>query len=528
MITKALRANAKPMTLDLQVCSRARLSRDPRFDGKFFIAVLGSRVYCRSICPAPTCKEKNVRYFPTAAAAAEAGFRPCLRCRPECSPGTPAWLGTSNTVSRALRLIGESGLEDGGIEILADRLGVGSRHLRRLFLRHLGATPSAVAHTRRLHFAKKLIDETKLPMNQLALAAGFGCVRRFNAAMRGIYKRTPTQIRQLAHQKTNEPENQYVFHLRFRPPYHWQGMLEFLAARATPGVETVDSGTYSRSISMDGAAGSLAVSLDEGQDSFKVRIQFGDPRGLFFIVGRVRTMFDLNADWTDIARILKSDPALAGRVNAAPGLRVPGCWNGFELATRAILGQQISVRGATTIAGRIAKTFGQTLPGTGSLTHLFPLPEVLADADLSNIGLPRARQETIRALARAVCEGRIRFEGIVESESFLQRLMAIPGIGRWTAQYVAMRALGEPDAFPVGDVALLSALKLTSHTELERRSAAWRPWRAYATMYLWRGPSENNAVAKTQKLPTARKKSARVTGRDLPTSGQTAAAGLNL
>ena len=518
----------KHMTLDLQVCSRARLSRDPRFDGKFFIAVLGSRVYCRSICPAPTCKEKNVRYFPTAAAAAEAGFRPCLRCRPECSPGTPAWLGTSNTVSRALRLIGESGLEDGGIEVLAERLGVGSRHLRRLFLRHLGATPSAVAHTRRLHFAKKLIDETKLPMNQLALAAGFGCVRRFNAAIRRTYKRTPTQIRRLARQKTDQPENHYVFRLRFRSPYHWQGMLEFLAARATPGVEAVESDTYFRSISVDDVAGSLAVSLDENQDSLKVRIQFGDPRALFFIVGRVRSMFDLNADWTDIARILKSDPVLAQRVNAAPGLRVPGCWNGFELATRAILGQQISVRGATTLAGRIATTFGQAFQGTGSLTHLFPLPETLADADLSSIGLPKARQETIRALARAVCEGRIRFEGIVESESFLQRLMEIPGIGRWTAQYVAMRALGEPDAFPVGDVALLSALKLTNHAELERRSAAWRPWRAYATMYLWRGLSESSAQGKAQKPSTARKTSTGRTGQDLPTMGRIAVAGLNL
>ena len=209
------------MTLDLQVCSRARLSRDPRFDGKFFIGVRSTRIYCRSICPVPTVKEKNVRYFPTAAAAAEAGFRPCLRCRPECSPGTPAWLGTSNTVSRALRLIGESGLEDHGMEGLAERLGVGSRHLRRLFIQHLGAPPSVVAHTRRLHFAKRLIDESKLPMTMVALASGFGSVRRFNAAIRKTYNRTPTQIRRLMHQKTIQPENHYFFRLRYRPPYHW-------------------------------------------------------------------------------------------------------------------------------------------------------------------------------------------------------------------------------------------------------------------------------------------------------------------
>src|SRR5712691_2099815 len=241
------------MNLDWQVCSRARLSRDARFDGKFFIAVLTSRVYCRSICPAPTAKEKNVRYYSSAAAAAEAGFRPCLRCRPECSPGTPAWLGTPNTVSRALRLISESGLEDGGVEVLAERLGVGSRHLRRLFLRHLGATPSAVAQTRRLHFAKKLIDETGLPMNQIALASGFGCVRRFNAGILAVYHRTPTQLRRLVRRQTViQPENQYLFRLRFRPPYDWHGMLAFLAPRATPGVEVVELGRYRRSISLGG------------------------------------------------------------------------------------------------------------------------------------------------------------------------------------------------------------------------------------------------------------------------------------
>src|ERR1700723_185647 len=206
------------MILDWQICSRARLSRDARFDGNFFIAVVSTKIYCRSICPARTCKESSVVYYPSAAAAAEAGYRPCLRCRPESSPGTPAWMGTSSTVSRALRLIGESGLDDGGVEVLAERLGVGSRHLRRLFLRHLGATPSAVAQTRRLHFAKKLIDETTLPMSEIALAAGFGCVRRFNASIQAAYHRTPTHIRRLVRHSEAQEKNQYLFHLRFRPP----------------------------------------------------------------------------------------------------------------------------------------------------------------------------------------------------------------------------------------------------------------------------------------------------------------------
>jgi AraC family transcriptional regulator of adaptative response / DNA-3-methyladenine glycosylase II len=492
------------MNLDWNVCSRARLSRDPRFDGKFYIGVVGSGVYCRPICPAPTAKEKNVRYFPSAAAAAEAGFRPCLRCRPESCPGTPAWLGTSNTVSRALRLIGESGLEDGGVEILAGRLGVGSRHLRRLFLRHLGATPIAVAQTRRLHFAKKLIDETSLPMSQVALASGFGCVRRFNAGIRQIYHRTPTEIRRLARQtlgrQTNvQPGNQYFFRLHFRPPYHWEGMLAFLAARATPGVEVVEAGRYRRTISLNGRDGYFEVALDPGRDALDVRIEFGDPHSLFFIVERIRAMFDLNADWAAIVQSLRPDRGLAGRVDADPGLRVPGCWNGFELATRAILGQQITVKGATALAGRLVSAFGKPFPSANGLTHLFPRPDVLAGANLARIGLPRARAETIRALARAVANGAVSFEGVVDSEPFLDRLCEIPGIGKWTAQYIAMRALGEPDAFPSTDLGLLHAMAVDSARELEERAEAWRPWRAYAAMYLWKMASERRV--RESKIP---------------------------
>ena len=474
------------MNLDWRVCSRARLSRDARFDGKFFIAVLSTRIYCRPICPARTCKESNVRYYATAAAAAEAGFRPCLRCRPESSPGTPAWLGTSSTVSRALRLIGESGLEEGGIEALAERLGVGSRHLRRLFLRHLGATPIAVVQTRRLHFAKKMIDETTLPMCQIALASGFGCVRRFNANIRKFYHRTPTQIRHLARQKHIQPGNQYVFRLNYRPPYHWQGMLDFMAVRCTPGVEEVEGDCYRRTISMNGRHGYFEVSPDEQRNLLVVRIEIGEPQALFRIVECIRAMFDLNADFASVAQTLRVDPALAALVETEPGLRVPGCWNGFELTIRAILGQQISVKGATALAGRMVSRWGKPFCGPNGLTHLFPAPEVLAEARLNKIGVTTARAETIRALARAVCEGKINFSGVVDSEAFLSQLREIPGLGNWTAQYVAMRALGEPDAFPSTDLGLLRAMNLGSYRELEHRSEAWRPWRAYAAMYLWR------------------------------------------
>jgi AraC family transcriptional regulator of adaptative response / DNA-3-methyladenine glycosylase II len=471
------------MELDWQVCSRARLTRDPRFDGKFFIAVLTTRIYCRPICPARTCKEENVRYFPTAAAAAEAGFRPCLRCRPESSAGTRAWPGTSNTISRALRLIGESGLDD-GVEGLAEHLGIGSRHLRRLFLKHLGATPSAVAQTRRLHFAKKLIDETSLPMTQIAVAAGFGCVRRFNAAIRKTYRRTPTQIRQLVRQAV-QPENQYLFRLRYRPPFDWKAMLVFLAQRATPGVEAVEHDCYRRSISLKGSDGYFEVSLDEASYSLAVRVQFPDSAALFFIIERIRAMFDLNADWPRIVHSFRADPILRERIELHPGLRVVGCWNGFELATRAILGQQITVKGATELAGRLVQFFGRRIPARGNVTYMFPSPETLAGADITRIGVPKARADTIRALARAVAEGHISFEHIADVDGLLARLSGIRGIGKWTAQYVAMRALGEPDAFPSGDIGLLRALGLGSARELQSRFNAWRPWRAYAAMYLW-------------------------------------------
>ena len=371
------------------------------------------------------------------------------------------------------------------MEALAERLGVGSRHLRRLFIRHLGAPPSAVANTRRLHFAKKLIDETRLPMYEVALASGFGCVRRFNFAIRKTYNRTPTQIRRLLPRKPGQPENQYLFQLHSRPPYNWTGMLAFLAARAIPGVEAVDAAGYRRSISLNGCHGYFAVSKDDDQDVLAVRVQIPDSRLLYRIIERIRSLFDLNADWTAIANGLAGDPELAARMHAEPGLRVPGCWSGFELTVRAILGQQISVKGATTFAGRIAKSFGQPFAGPAQLTHIFPAPEVLADADLTSVGLTTKRAETIRALARAVCQGQIRFEGVNASEALLARLTEIPGIGSWTAQYVAMRALGEPDAFPTGDLGLLLALGLSNPRELESRAEAWRPWRSYASMYLW-------------------------------------------
>jgi len=323
-------------------------------------------------------------------------------------------------------------------------------------------------------------------MSQIAVASGFGSVRRFNAGILKVYHRTPTQIRRLARQKDTQSSNQYLFRLHFRPPYHWEGMLGFLAPRATPGVEVVEGNCYRRTISVNGREGYFEVSPEKDRDVLLVRIEFRDPQCLFFIVERIRAMFDLNADWADVVETLRNDPMLAATMEAEPGLRLPGCWNAFELATRAILGQQITVKGASALAGRMANKFGKRFSGAKGLTHLFPTPEALAEAKLTSIGLTGARAETIRALARAVCDRKINFEGIVDSEAFLERLCEIPGIGKWTAQYVAMRALGEPDAFPSTDLGLLRAMNLSNYRELEQRAEGWRPWRAYAAMYLWK------------------------------------------
>ena len=425
-----------------------------------------------------------MRYFPTAAAAAEAGFRPCLRCRPECSPGTPAWAGTQITVSRALRLISETGLEDGGVEALAEHLGMGSRHLRRLFLRHLGATPGAVAQTRRLHFAKKLIDETGLSMTQIAFAAGFGSVRRFNAAIRGVYHRTPTQIRRVAQEKPCQPENHYLFHLHFRPPYDWKRMLQFLAARAIPGVEAIEGGCFRRSISVNGHRGFFEVLLDARRHALNVRVQLDDACSLFFVIERVRAMFDLDADWSTIARTLGADHTLAAHVSAHPGVRVPGCWNGFEFATRTILKEPTCPGTVPSLAARMAKAFGEPFCPASGLTHLFPTPEALANASLESIGVPGPQADAIRALARAVHCGQIRFERVADTDAFFSRLSAIPGITDSVAQWVAVRALREPDAFPSADRDLALSLGISSSMEFEQCSLAWRPWRAYAAIYL--------------------------------------------
>ena len=474
-----------------EIYERARKSRDARFDGQFYIGVRTTGIYCRPICPANTPKSENVTFFPTAAAAGEAGYRPCLRCRPECAPGTPAWSGTSTTVRRGLRLIANGALDDSNVEELAARLGVTSRHLRRLFTRHLGASPLAVAHTQRLHFAKQLIDQTRLPMQDIAVAAGYGSTRRFNDSFARTYGRSPRELRRARDaDDPSNPDTALSVKLPVRMPFDWTSLLGFFSARAVPGVEAIDGDRYLRTVTIDGEPGVIELRPDES--GVLLTMHGVGTQGIFSVVQRCREVFDLDAPVREIADVLSRDALLGRLLDANPGIRVPGAWDGFELAVRAILGQQISVKAATTIAGRIAGTYGEpvTINGFSGLSHLFPMPERLARARFNNTGVTRSRAATLRRLAQAVLDGSLSFDGSREPAAFRASLLAIAGIGEWTADYIAMRAIKNPDAFPAADLGLLRAFdrpgrKRLRPAELEEISQRWRPWRAYAALLLW-------------------------------------------
>jgi AraC family transcriptional regulator of adaptative response / DNA-3-methyladenine glycosylase II len=489
--------------LDPAACYRALRTRDARFDGRFVTAVRSTGIYCRPICPAPTPKRENCVFLPCAAAAQAAGYRPCLRCRPESAPGTPAWAGSSATVRRALRLIDEGALDRAPVAALAARLGVGERQLRRLFLRHLGTSPLAVAQTRRVLFAKHLLDETELPVTRVAFAAGFASVRRFNAALLETYGRPPSALRRRRAQPAYAvPRGEIALRLAFRPPYDWEGVLGYLAARATPGVEEVAAGCWRRTLRFGSAEGVVCVERIGAEPGLRARFQLSQPAPLAAFAARLRAIFDLGADPLEIHAHLRRDPRLRSRVDARPGLRLPGAWEGFELAVRVVLGQQVSVRAATTLMGRLVERFGEPLrsaAAAGAVTSLrahFPTAAVLARADLAQIGLPRQRADCVRGLANAVAKGQLELEAPRGLEDTLAALRSVPGVGDWTAQLIALR-LGEPDAFPAGDLGLRRAYGAAAGGAGERalRAAAeaWRPWRGYAAMALWLGEPASHA-----------------------------------
>jgi AraC family transcriptional regulator, regulatory protein of adaptative response / DNA-3-methyladenine glycosylase II len=481
------------MDLDHDACYRAVKLRDARFDGRFFTAVKTTRIYCRPICPARTPLSKNVRFYPTAAAAQEAGFRPCLRCRPETAPDLGAWRGTSNTVSRGLALIELGALDQSDINGLAERLGVGERQLRRLFRRHLGASPISVAQTRRILLAKQLIHETRLPMTEVAFASGFGSIRRFNETFLALFGRAPSELRRLGGQDVSAAsDGEFSLLLRYQPPYDWDGMLDFLERRAIPGIEHIADGRYSRTFSLDGVQGTVSVQPVAG-NALRAKIRVPKLSTLPGIIARLRRVFDLAADPLAICAHLATDPVLAPLVAKRPGLRVPGAWDGFELAIRAVLGQQITVAGAVRLAGRLVAAHGEPMAPPDpdlNLTHVFPRPEVLAKADLTSLGMPRSRATTLSAVAAAVVADPDFFASSGDLEETVQRLRSIRGVGEWTAQYVALRQLREPDAFPAADIGLMRALAddeghRPAAADLLVRAEKWRPWRAYAAQHLW-------------------------------------------
>lgn len=476
------------MDLDAARCYHALVSRDRRFDGRFFTGVVTTGIYCRPVCPSPPPRLKHVRFFACAAAAEAGGFRPCRRCHPEAAPGTPGWLGTSAVVSRALRLIADCALDEAPVEALASRLGIGGRQLRRLFAQHLGASPIEVARARRVHFARTLLDDTALPMTQIAFAAGFRSLRQFNHSMHETFGRAPRELRNSV-TSVMRMASELIIRLPYRPPLAWSTMLGFLEARAIPGVEVVQGDSYRRTVDINGTQGCVEISHDFSHHRLVVRVDLPVSAGLLSLAERARRLFDLNADPLTIAAQLRGASALRPGLRA--GVRVPGAWDPFELALRAVLGQQISVRGATTLSGRIAEQFGRPLESAKrwGLSRLSPRAVDVVEADLESVGLPQARAKTIRCLARLVVDGTLQLDASQGLEDAVERLCRVPGVGPWTAHYIAMRAFGEPDAFPSSDLGLRKAsgngAGPISQTELERRADAWRPWRAYAAMCLW-------------------------------------------
>ncbi|MGA7123042.1 MAG: AlkA N-terminal domain-containing protein [Polyangiaceae bacterium] len=484
--------------LDPRVCYRALRTRDTRFDGRLFVGVTSTGIYCRPVCPAATPNFENCVFFPSAAAAQEAGFRPCLRCRPETAPEVGSWRGTSNTVTRGLALIaaGELDGEESSVDTLAERLGVGGRQLRRLFKQHLGASPVAMAQTRRVLFAKQLVHETRLPMAEIAVASGFGSVRRFNETFQHLFRRPPSDLRRRATTPLPEgtvAEAGVTVRLRYRPPYDWDSVLTHLRARAIGGVERVDDQGYARTVLEDGHPSTVTVEHLPDCHSLAATIRSPSVRVLPAIIARVRRLFDLGADVAGIGEHLAGDPLLAPLVAARPGLRIPGSWDGFELAVRAILAQQVTVLAARRLVEQLARSCGtpmapeqRTDPG---LTLLFPSAAQVARADLGALAMPEARRRALIAIAHAALADPRLFDPLETVEKTVARLRMIRGVGDWTAHYIALRAGCEPDAFPSSDVGLLRAAQADgprpTPAELYARAERWRPWRAYAAQHLW-------------------------------------------
>ncbi len=487
--------NQDSVDLDPDACYRALVAHDARFDGAFFVGVKTTGIYCRPVCRARTPRRESCVFFLRAALAERAGFRACFRCRPERAPGHSSVDAVSRLVDRAARRIDEGALNRGTVEELAEDLGVGSRHLRRVMQDELGVGPVELALSKRIALARELLHGTRRPIAEIAFASGFSSVRRFNTAYRASQRMTPSDVRRPRQSSPTEGKVLRVV-LDVRPPFDAAAAFAFLRARAVPGGEAFSGDTYLRGTSMNGAAGTIAIRAAKGRDAVVVEVSSSLASSLMAITARTRRLFDSDADPTLIGQHLSRDKLLAKRVAARPALRVMGAFEPFEWAVRAVVGQQISVRAALTISGRLLTKLGVPIERDGSAEGpAFPWPDAprLAGAKeetITSIGVTRARARTVLVLARAVADGALVLDRGADPAATREALLALPGIGPWTAQYIEMRALGWPDAFPSGDLGLRKALGGVSTAACEARSERWRPWRAYAAAHLWMGLSE--------------------------------------
>jgi AraC family transcriptional regulator, regulatory protein of adaptative response / DNA-3-methyladenine glycosylase II len=473
---------------DFDFCYRAASAKDARFDGWFFTAVTSTGIYCRPSCPAMTPKRANVRFYPTAAAAQTAGFRACMRCRPDASPGSPEWNQRADVVARAMRLIADGVVDRDGVSGLAARLDYSDRQLQRVLVAEVGTGALALARAQRAQTARLLIETTELSMADVAFAAGFASVRQFNDTVRAIFAKTPSALRAGSRHRGTPGSGPISLLLPHRKPYAAEAMFGFLAMRTVPGVEAFVDGTYVRSLRLPHGDGVVELSPEE--NGVRAHLSLEDLRDLSTAVSRCRRLLDLDADPQAVDDALSADPVLGSIVRAGPGRRVTGAVDGFETAVRVIIGQQVSVAGARTVAARLVAAAGRALATPHpSVTHTFPGPEEILGADPSAFAMPEARRRAILALAAAVAADEIRIDPGVDPVDLEARLVALPGIGPWTSACVAMRALGNPDAFLPTDLGVRHALVRLGHPDdaasIVRMAEHWRPWRAYATTHLW-------------------------------------------
>lgn len=481
------------MTLDADECYRAICARDPRYDGRFFICVHTTGIFCRPICPARTPLRKNVQFVKTAEAATQLGFRACKRCRPEVKAGSAAWDLTAASIKRALRMIDAGALDEQSVEDFASRLGIGARHLRRLVKSALGVAPNRLALARRAAFARGLIEGSSLAMTEVASASGFGSLRRFNDVVQREFGASPTQLREPA--GVSSGNGAMSLTLKAKGPSGWSSLFAFYEARTIPGIETATDGRYVRIMRTANGVAGVAVTKAQG-DTVQIALTGAKVGELYAITRRVRRALDLDTDVAAVARALATDKTLAPALASTKALRLPGAWDPFELAVRAMLGQQISVKAARTLAGRIVARFGEGVPPNlraAGVTHAFPAASAIADAavaDVTSLGLTTARAKALIGLAMAVARDPTIFAPAPSLHALIEKLCALEGVGPWTAHYIALRAFGESDAFPASDLGLRKAYGalsgvVPSAQELERRAEQWSPWRGYAAQTLW-------------------------------------------